>query len=157
MQGKIVILLVTVGVLFSLLTVGAYVTAANFGGFCGLNTPEDWPLCNGQLLPPPDIGSIIEYTHRILASFSGLFLILSTVLFWRSRETPRAPKVLLLTAVISILVEIGVGEVVVNSNLSPLIVTVHQALAMLVFGLTVGAAALVYQTKGKTSNNNQRL
>ena len=141
MRGRNALLVVTVGLLFSLLAVGAYVTTANYGGFCGLNTPEDWPLCNGNLLPPPDIGSIIEYTHRILASLSGLFLILTTVAFWRPRDPDRAPRLLVLLALGSILAEIVVGGVVVNSGLSPLIVTIHQALAMLVFGLTVGAAA----------------
>ena len=81
MRGRIVLLLFSVGLLFSLLAVGAYVTAAGYGGLCGLNTPEDWPLCNGNLLPPPDIGSIVEYTHRILASLSGLFLVLTTIAF----------------------------------------------------------------------------
>lgn len=142
MQGKVAVLLFTVCLLFSLLAVGAYVTAANYGGLCGVNTPEDWPLCNGNLLPPPDFGSIIEYTHRILASLSGLFLILSTAAYWRSRDSQRATRLLLLLALASILVEIGVGGAVVNTNLSPLIVTVHQAIAMLVFGFTVGAAAI---------------
>ena len=142
MRGKIALLVFTVGLLFALLAVGAYVTAAGYGGLCGLNTPEDWPLCNGNLLPPPDIGSIVEYTHRILASLSGLFLILTTFTFWRSRDLPRGPKVLLLLAMVSILAEIVVGGIVVNSGLAPLIVTIHQAMAMLVFGLTVAAAAV---------------
>jgi cytochrome c oxidase assembly protein subunit 15 len=141
MRGRNVLLISSVVLLFSLLAVGAYVTAAGYGGLCGLNTPEDWPLCNGNLLPPPDIGSIVEYTHRILASLSGLFLVLTTVAFWKSRNSDRTPRLLVLFALVSILAEIVVGGVVVNSDLSPLIVTIHQAIAMLVFGFTVGAAA----------------
>ena len=141
MRGRIVLLIFSVGLLFSLLAVGAYVTAAGYGGLCGLNTPEDWPLCNGNLLPPPDVGSIVEYTHRILASLSGLFLVLTTVAFWRSRDSDRTPRLLVLFALLSILAEIVVGGAVVNSDLSPLVVTIHQAIAMLVFGFTVGAAA----------------
>jgi len=141
-KGRIILLIATVVLLFSLLAVGAYVTAAGYGGLCGLNTPEDWPLCNGNLLPPPDIGSIVEYTHRILASLSGLFLILTNIAFWRSREATRTPKMLLLFALVSIIAEIVVGGVVVNSDLSPLVVTIHQAIAMLVFGFTVAAAAV---------------
>jgi len=142
MKGRIALLIFTVALLFLLLAVGAYVTAAGYGGLCGLNTPEDWPLCNGNLLPPADIGSIVEYTHRILASLSGLFLILTNVAFWRSRETVRTPKMLLLFALISIIAEIVVGGIVVNSDLSPLVVTIHQAIALLVFGFTVAAAAV---------------
>ena len=146
MRSRVTALFITVGLLFALLTVGAYVTTAGYGGLCGLDTPEDWPLCNGNLLPPPDIGSVVEYTHRILASLSGLFLIVTTVLFWKS-QAKRTPKILLLLALVSIVAEIIVGGIVVNSNLSPLVVTIHQALALFVFGLTVGAAAAVTQIR----------
>ena len=66
--------------------------------------------------------------------------------FWRSRDSERAAKILLILALASIIAEIVVGGIVVNSNLSPAIVTVHQAIAMLVFGLTVGAAAVVFHS-----------
>jgi heme A synthase len=145
MQGRNALLAVTVTVLFSLLVVGAYVTAANYGGECGVNTPEDWPLCNGQLLPPPDIGSVIEYTHRILASLSGLFLILSAVTFWRAKDSPLAARRLLYLALGSIVAEIIVGGVVVNTNLSAAFVTLHQAIALLVFGFTVAAASISFR------------
>jgi cytochrome c oxidase assembly protein subunit 15 len=140
-----VLLALTVVFIFSLLTVGAYVTVAGYGGRCGVNTPEDWPLCNGNLLPPLDIGSVVEYIHRILASLSGVFLILTTVAFWRSRDSDRGPRLLVLLALLSIIAEIVVGGVVVNNSLSPLIVTVHQAIALLVFGFTVGAAAAAFR------------
>jgi heme a synthase len=139
MKGRYAILAVTMAVLFALLVVGAYVTAANYGAKCGVNTPEDWPLCNGSLLPPPDFGSIVEYTHRILASLSGLFLILSNVAYWRAKDSGRLPKRLMLSALLLIFLEIGVGGLVVNSGLAPAIVTLHQAIAILVFGLTLGA------------------
>jgi len=145
LQARNSLLGLTVVVLFSLLVVGAYVTAAEYGGMCGVNTPEDWPLCNGQLLPPPDMGSIVEYTHRILASLSGLLLILTTVVFWRAKDSPSAARKLLYLALASIIAEIVVGGVVVNTGLSAPIVTLHQAIALLVFGFTVGAAAFSYR------------
>jgi heme A synthase len=145
MHARNAFLGLTVLVLFLLLVVGAYVTAANYGGLCGLNTPEDWPLCNGQLLPPPDIGSVIEYSHRILASLSGLLLIITALIFWRAKkESPSAAKKMLYLALLSIVIEIVIGGAVVNTNLSAPIVTLHQAFALLVFGLTVGAAAVSF-------------
>ncbi len=145
MRGRNFLLGSTVVALFSLLVVGAYVAAAGYGGLCGLNTPEDWPLCNGKLLPPPDIGSIIEFTHRILASLSGLFLILTTFVFWRSKESPPSSRKLLYLALITIFAEIIIGGAVVNLNLAASIVTLHQAFALLVFGFTVAAAAVSFQ------------
>lgn len=147
MHGRNILLGATVVALFSLLVVGAYVTAANYGGLCGVNTPEDWPLCNGNLLPPPDIGSIVEYTHRILASLSGLLLVLTALAFWRSKDAEKLPRRLVLLSLLSIFVEIGVGGVVVNTDLAPAVVTLHQAIALLVFGFALSAASISFRSR----------
>jgi heme a synthase len=144
-RGRNILLALTVATLFSLLVVGAYVTVGGYGAACGVNTPEDWPLCNGQLIPPANLASIIEYTHRIFASLSGLFLILTTVTFWRAKDSDRAARKLLYLALGSIIVEIVLGGIVVNTNLSAPVVTLHQGIALLVFGFTVGAAAIVFR------------
>jgi cytochrome c oxidase assembly protein subunit 15 len=145
MQGRNTLLGFTLATVFALLVVGAYVTAAGYGGLCGLNTPEDWPLCNGQLFPPASLGPVIEYTHRILASLSGLFLILTALVFWRAKNAPSTAKKLTYLALITVLVEIVIGGAVVNTYLSPAVVTLHQAFALLVFGFTVGAAAVSFR------------
>ncbi len=147
MRARNFLLGLTVVTLFSLLVVGAYVTVAGYGGACGVNTPEDWPLCNGQLIPPPDIGSIVEYTHRIFASLSGLFLILTTVAFWRDKASPSTARKLLYLALGSIIAEIVLGGIVVNTDLSAPVVTLHQALALLVFGFVVGAASFNHASR----------
>ena len=145
MQGRNVLLALTVATLFSLLVVGAYVTVAGYGGACGVDTPEDWPLCNGQLIPPADIGSVVEYMHRIFASLSGLFLILTTVAFWRAKDAGAGTKKLLSRARGAIVAESFLGGVVVNTSLAASVVTAHQGLALLVFGFTVAAAATAFR------------
>ena len=145
MQGRNIILALTVATLFSLLVVGAYVTVAGYGDACGVNTPEDWPLCNGHLLPSTDAASIVEYAHRIFASLSGLFLILTTVSFWRAKDSQPVARKLLYLALGSIIAEIVLGGIVVNTNLSAPVVTLHQAIALLVFGFTVSAAAVAFR------------
>lgn len=146
MKGRNVLLVLTFTTLFSLLVVGAYVTVAGYGGACGVNTPEDWPLCNGQLVPPADLASVVEYTHRIFASLSGLFLILTTIAFWRAKDSDPTARRLLYLALGSIVAEIVLGGVVVNTNLAPAVVTLHQAIALLVFGFTVGAATIALKS-----------
>jgi len=145
MQARNVLLALTVGTLFSLLVVGAYVTVAGYGGACGVNTPEDWPLCNGQLVPPADIASIIEYTHRIFASLSGLFLILTTLAFWRAKDSDPTARKLLYLALGSIIAEIVLGGIVVNTDLAAPVVTLHQGIALLVFGFSVAAATIAFR------------
>jgi heme A synthase len=147
MQARNVLLALTVATLFSLLVVGAYVTVAGYGGACGVNTPEDWPLCNGQLVPPADIASIIEYTHRIFASLSGLFLILTTVTFWRAKDSDPTARKFLYLALGSIIAEIALGGIVVNTNLAAPVVTLHQGIALLVFGFSVAAATIAFRRR----------
>lgn len=148
MNGRNALLVVSVCLLFALLVVGAAVTAGNFGAECGVNVlQQDWPLCNGHLFPPLVLGPIVEYSHRILASLSALFLILTTVMFSRAKPKPRE-RTLVYASTALIFVEIGVGGVVVNTNLSAAVVTLHQALAILIFGLAVAAAARALQKPG---------
>ena len=149
MNGRNALLIVSVCLLFALLVVGAAVTAGNFGAECGVNVlQQDWPLCNGHLFPPLALGPMVEYSHRILASLSALFLILTTVSFSRARPPKPRERALVYAATALIFVEIGVGGVVVNTNLSAAVVTLHQALAILIFGLAVAAAAKALQKPG---------
>ncbi len=149
MNTRNALLVVSVCLLFALLVVGAAVTAGNFGGDCGLNMlQQDWPECNGHLFPPLVLGSIVEYSHRILASLSALFLILTTVMFSRADPPKPRERTLVYASTALIFIEIGVGAVVVNTDLSAAVVTLHQALAILIFGLAVAAAARALQEPG---------
>jgi heme a synthase len=135
------LLLLTVVSIFSLLTVGAYVTAAGFGGACGSDLGQDYPLCQGSLFPPLQVGPVAEYTHRLLASLSTLFLFVTAFLYWRSPDAPRSVKLPVFISSLLIILEVALGAAVVVTSEPPWLVTLHQANALLVFGLTVAAAA----------------
>jgi heme A synthase len=54
---------------------GALVRATGSGAGCG----GHWPLCNGDVLPNvSQIGTVIEFTHRIM---SGVALVLVAAMF----------------------------------------------------------------------------
>jgi heme a synthase len=145
MRGMEALLLLTTTTVFSLLVVGAFVTAAGYGGACGSNLGQDYPLCQGQLLPPPQLGPVAEYTHRLLASLSTLFLFITTFLYWRAKESPLPARRSLYLACFLIVLEVLIGAAVVVEVEPAWLVTLHQADALLVFGLTVGATAVAFR------------
>src|SRR5438876_288860 len=56
------------GFTYLLIILGAIVRITGSGMGCG----EHWPLCNGKLLPPLDLPTLIEYTHRLVALTANL-------------------------------------------------------------------------------------
>ena len=145
MPGKGALLVLTTATLFSLLVVGAYVTAGGYGGACGSNLGQDYPLCQGQLLPPPQQGPVAEYTHRLLASLSTLFLFVTTFVFWRAKDTQFQVRRQLILASFLIVLEVLIGAAVVVQVEPAWLVTLHQANALLVFALSVGAPAIYFR------------
>lgn len=143
MKTRNILLCATLVSVFALIVVGAYVTAGNYGSACGNNIGTDWPLCQGALLPPPQLPAIAEYSHRLLATLSSVFLFVTTFAFWRARETPLPARRSLYAASLLIVVEILLGGAVITSNLATVLVTIHQANALLIFGFTVAAGAFV--------------
>jgi cytochrome c oxidase assembly protein subunit 15 len=136
-EGKAALLGFTVFLLFSLIVVGAYVAAGDYGEACGSAIPADWPLCNGNLLPPPLLGAMVEYTHRLLAALSALFLLVTTAIYWRAHYG-RAARALAIGTLLLIL-QVLLGGIVVAQELNTFLVALHQAVAILIFGFCVAA------------------
>src|SRR5438132_14434948 len=67
---------------YLLIILGAIVRITGSGLGCG----EHWPLCNGKLLPPLDLPTMIEYGHRLAAAaVSVLVLALAAYAWWLQR------------------------------------------------------------------------
>jgi heme A synthase len=139
MSGKSVLLVATISIIFSVIVVGAYVTVAGYGDDCGSSVPRDWPGCLGGLFPPPQIGPVMEYTHRILAALSTLFLFVTTAVFWRARDAQPGAKKALAIACVLLVGQILLGGVVIAQAEQAVLVAAHQGLAILTFGVAVAA------------------
>jgi heme A synthase len=101
----------------------------------GLGCP-DWPLCNGRPYPPPDVHSIIEYSHRTVGTLTGLLLIATVVMAWLLFRSRRPSLAWLATGALAAVVLEGiVGGVVVIKELQPWLVLVHLGIAMVILGL----------------------
>jgi heme A synthase len=142
----------TIVTTFALIVWGGYLTAGNYGSDCG--TPSnnaissDWPYCNGSLaIPNPynsaSYGAFIEYVHRTLSVLVGVVLLATVVAVSRMKPRPTlAYRGLLLSGVL-LLIQIGLGNVVVNSNLNAVYLSVHLANATALFGVLVVSGILI--------------
>lgn len=110
-----------------LVALGGAVRATDNGLAC-----PDWPRCHGQWVPPLQAGLWIEHTHRLVAGVVGLMILALAV--WavarhRDRRDILWPSV---TALLAVIVQAGLGALVVLHLLRAELVTGHLAMAMLV-------------------------
>jgi heme A synthase len=115
-----------------------------FGGIVrvtesGLGCP-DWPLCYGQIIPPLNGPTLIEYTHRLITSAVTPLLLITAFLAWRRyRDDPWIIRpALAATGLLAI--QIVLGGVTVLTELHDSIVSLHLANAMLILALLVTIA-----------------
>lgn len=130
---------------FAQVTLGGVVRVTDSGLGC-----PDWPLCHGKLIPPFELTTLIEYSHRLSASVLSLMVLATSVLAWkyyRSRFEIVAPATLALFLVI---VAALLGGVTVLTELAWWVVLVHLGIAeLLITSLAVASIAAWYGDKLK--------
>jgi len=115
----------TVGVTLVLIAIGAVVRTTGSGLGC-----PDWPLCHGQLLPPPERTAIIEYTHRTAAAIVGLFIVATAAVALLRHRGDTVVRNLAIAAVVLLAVQAWLGKETVERELPPEIVTLHLGTAL---------------------------
>jgi len=128
---------------YLLIILGAIVRITGSGLGCG----EHWPLCNGKLLPPLDLPTMIEYGHRLAAAaVSVLVTALAVYAWWLRRETGNekreTPGVAAYMALTLLVLQVGLGAVTVKLSLPPWTVILHLGTAMLLLATLIVAAKL---------------
>ncbi len=110
--------------IFALIVLGGVVRITDSGLGC-----PDWPLCYGQIIPPFEAKTLIEYSHRLVASVVGLLVLATLVVAWRRyRDRPW----ILWTSVFSLVLVIAqsiLGGIAVLTELETWVVMVHMAMA----------------------------
>src|SRR2546428_5573649 len=86
----------------SLIVLGGVVRIPGSGLGCG----EHWPRCHGRWFPPlNDIGTLIEWNHRLFAGLVAVLVVaVGVVSWWESR--PHSPR----SVVSSPLAALGAGS-----------------------------------------------
>jgi len=147
--GKILVY-ATVASTFLLIVWGAYLTAGNYGGDCGTSgslVSQDWPYCNGSLaIPNPAVnyGALVEYIHRTLSVITSVLLLAAVVAVWRTKPRPTAASRAILLSLAMLVVQVGLGDVVVNSDLNAVVTAIHLANATALFAVMVVAAVYLH-------------
>ncbi len=139
---------------YALIMVGGMVRAADAGLGC-----PDWPQCFGRYYPPITKAQVpdhidadkfdfqlawIEYTNRLLGVLIGL-LILGT-LYHAIKSHRHTPRVLYptLAAFVLVVFEGWLGALLVETELSPWVITAHLVAALIIVSLLLYATVSVF-------------
>lgn len=107
----------------------------------GLGCP-DWPLCHGEIIPPFDTATLIEYSHRLSGSVLGLLVIATTAIVWMRFRANRLVWYMSVSALVLVIVAGIFGGITVLTELAWQYRLLHLAIAeMLIACLIVAAIA----------------
>ncbi len=137
--------IITAFLALGLIVLGAIVRVTGSGLGCG----DDWPLCNGTVIPPLfNVTAWIEWSHRLVAMSIGIFGLGMLVSVFRSHRSNRLAVGATVLAAVLYAVQSGIGRSVVKADLSPTLVAFHLGIAMLLLAaLVVAAVAAWYRPR----------
>jgi cytochrome c oxidase assembly protein subunit 15 len=122
--------LATMIVLYSLMFIGGYVSAAGLGLTC-----PDWPLCPGGVLPSEEY--LIEWTHRLVAATTGAFVIATMVASLINKNSDLKIKITSSLATIFVITQIVLGAMVIDLKLHAVLVAIHLGIGILLFSVVL--------------------
>ena len=137
--------LTTTALMFALIVIGSVVRTTGSGLAC-----PDWPLCNGQLIPPMQFNIMIEWLHRLVALVVSLLLFATVAWIFARREVRARLGGLAGLAVLLLFTQVLLGALTVWKLLSPQVVSAHLGVALMLFAtlLTTALAARARAEEG---------
>lgn len=126
---------------FLLIVVGGVVRVSGSGLGCGPQHSgfHGWPFCNGDVVPGVNLNSVIEYSHRTLASVVAIAMIAMAAIAWRSYRANRALVWSTTAGSVLIVVQGLLGAATVEEGLDSRLVAIHLGLAMALLALAIYA------------------
>ena len=126
-------------------TLGGIVRVTNSGDAC-----PDWPLCHGQLIPPLDYHTMLEYSHRLSATVVGILVVIALYLAWRHYRGNLPTLVSMCAATVLVIAAVILGGLTVLTELTWWVRLIHLGLAELV----VASMAIAWLSSGALEDDS---
>ncbi len=129
--------------MFLVLLMGANVTATGSGEGCG----RTWPLCHDSFLPADTIESVIEYSHRLVTSIEGLFVLATVILAWPFRGRFPSFTFLIPAMAGTLILQSLMGAAAVMWPTSPEVMATHFGISLICLAAAVLIARIVTEAR----------
>ena len=117
-------------VLYSLMFLGGYISAAGLGLTC----PE-WPLCPNGVMPSEEY--LIEWIHRLAAATTGALVIATMVASFINKNADKKIKITSSLATVFVITQITLGALVIDLKLHAVLVAIHLGIGILLFSMVL--------------------
>ena len=117
-------------VLYSLMFLGGYISAAGLGLTC----PE-WPLCPNGVMPSEEY--LIEWIHRLAAATTGVLVIATMVASFLNKRADTKIKITSTLATVFVITQITLGALVIDTKLHAVLVAIHLGIGILLFSMVL--------------------
>ncbi|MGY5148868.1 MAG: COX15/CtaA family protein [Candidatus Nitrosopumilus sp. bin_68KS] len=122
--------LATMIVLYSLMFIGGYISAAGLGLTC----PE-WPLCPNGVMPSEEY--LIEWIHRTTAATTGVLVISTMVASLINKNADIKIKITSSLATALVITQITLGALVIDTKLHAVLVAIHLGIGIWLFAMVL--------------------
>ena len=117
-------------VLYSLMFIGGYISAAGLGLTC----PE-WPLCPNGVMPSEEY--FIEWVHRLIAATTGALVLATMVASYMNKHADLKIKLTSSLASAFVVTQITLGALVIDMKLHAVLVAIHLGIGILLFSMVL--------------------
>lgn len=122
--------LTTMIVLYSLMFIGGYISAAGLGLTC----PE-WPLCPNGIMPSEEY--LIEWIHRLVAATTGVLIIATMIASLINKNSDLKIKITSSIATALVITQITLGALVIDTKLHAVLVAIHLGIGIWLFAMVL--------------------
>jgi cytochrome c oxidase assembly protein subunit 15 len=130
---------------YFVIVLGVLVTTTGSGHGCG-NT---WPFCHGQIIPNViTVAGLIEYSHRIISSLDGAFVLILSVGSWLLYRTDARVKLFALLSLLFVVLQGVLGALTVmfeGTFALNWILAIHFGLSLIAFASVILLTIRLFQ------------